>query len=74
MNDAYPKKVRFVDAPIEESLIPDECRDSYGIDAAKLVRHLAWRLKESSTLCTCLMMEKEKHERLVLGISGENDG
>lgn len=41
MKTAYPKKVRFVDAPIPEHLIPDYCRDEYGIDAARLTRHLA---------------------------------
>lgn len=41
MKDAYPKKLRFVDAPIAEHLIPADCRDDYGIDAVKLTRHLA---------------------------------
>ena len=41
MKDAYPKKLRFVDAPIAEHLIPEHCRDAYGIDAVKLTRHLA---------------------------------
>ena len=40
MTSAYPKKLRFVDDPIDAALIPADCRDEYGVDAVKLVRHL----------------------------------
>lgn len=40
MTSAYKKKLRFVDDPIDAGLIPDECRDEYGVDAVKLVRVL----------------------------------
>lgn len=43
MKNAYPKKLRFVDDPIDAGLIPDDCRDEYGVDAVKLVQHLAER-------------------------------
>lgn len=59
MKTAYPKKVRFVDAPIPGYLIPDYCQDEYGIDAAKLTRHLAdmvnllaYRLEQNSSYFT----------------------
>ena len=41
MKSAYPTKLRFVDDPIATELIPDSCRDEYGVDAAALVKHLA---------------------------------
>ena len=41
MKNAYPKKLRVVDDPIDAPLIPAECRDEYGVDAVALVRHLA---------------------------------
>lgn len=51
MTDAYPKKLRFVPEQgkpffVPEELIPEDCRDAYGIDAEKLVRHLV-RLVET---------------------------
>lgn len=74
MTDAYAKKVRFVDALIDEWLIPDECRDAYGIDAVALVRHLAEELVRQKDFVALLKMEKQKLERLVLGVPSESDG
>jgi len=51
MQKTYPKKLRFVPEKgkpffVPEELIPEDCRDDYGIDAEKLVRHLV-RLVET---------------------------
>ena len=53
MTSAYKRKLRFVPVPgepsiIPEYLIPDDCRDEYGIDAEKLVKRLvaAWTERE----------------------------
>ena len=74
MKNAYPRKLRFVDDPIDPLLIPDECRDEYGVDAVKLVRHLAWLLSQERGLTAVLMVEKQRQERLILGVPGECDG
>ena len=68
MKAAYPKKMRFVDAPIAENLIPDACRDAYGIDAVKLVRHLESRVRELSQRVAFAEVEKQKAVEVVLGI------
>ena len=74
MTSAYPKKLRFVDDPIDAALIPADCRDEYGVDAVKLVRHMAWMLEQERGLTAALMVEKQKLEHLALGIPGERDG
>ena len=74
MTSAYPKRLRFVDDPIDAALIPADCRDEYGVDAVKLVRHLAWMLRQERVLTAALMMEKHRLEHLALGIPGECDG
>lgn len=65
MRDAYAKKLRFVPVPgepsiIPEHLIPDDCRDEYGIDAEKLVKRLvqAWtdREKENAVVTDILAL------------------
>lgn len=77
MKTAYPKKVRFVDAPIPEHLIPDCCRDEYGIDAAMLTRHLADMVGFlSSGLAydsVCLTADEYVHDAMV-ELKRRNDG
>lgn len=77
MKTAYPRKVRFVDAPIPGYLIPDYCQDEYGIDAAKLMRHLAdmtyllaeWLERNSS----CFTSYEYMHDAMV-ELKRRNDG
>ena len=59
MTSAYAKKLRFVDDPIDSALIPDECRDEYGVDAVALVKWMvdAWT-------------EREKENAVVVDILG----
>ena len=77
MKTAYPKKVRFVDDPIPAYLIPEYCRDEYGIDAVKLTRHLAdvvdlladWLERNS----VCFTADEYVHDVMV-ELKRRNDG
>lgn len=57
MRDAYKKKLRFVDDPIDATLIPAECRDEYGVDAVALVRAL-----DARNLRVCEMYSDARNE------------
>lgn len=68
MTTAYPKKLRFVDDPIAASLIPDHCRDDYGVDALALVKHLEWYIGQLAAELAHTRIDRDNMQKAIMGV------